>query len=91
MKRRLAIVLAAAATAFGGAAAGSSTEAVAFSPAAYAKACGSGYTHAVLPGGHKCLRSGQYCKLSGDRYYHKYRYHCHASSRDSDGDYHLSR
>lgn len=23
--------------------------------------CSSGYRHAVTPGGHKCLRAGQYC------------------------------
>lgn len=26
-----------------------------------AHSCSSGYTHAVTPGGHKCLRAGQYC------------------------------
>lgn len=26
-----------------------------------AHSCGSGYTHAKTPGGHKCLRAGQYC------------------------------
>ena len=51
--------------------------------------CGSGYTHAALSWGHKCLRAGQYCKRSGDREYHRYRYHCH--QRDSRGDYHLTR
>jgi len=51
--------------------------------------CGSGYTHAVLSLGHKCLRAGQYCKRSADREYHKYGYHCH--KRDSRGDYHLTR
>ncbi len=31
-------------------------------PAAHAAhSCSSGYTHAVTPGGHKCLRAGQYC------------------------------
>jgi hypothetical protein len=44
---------------------------------AEAKTCSSGWTHAVLPGGHKCLRSGQFCTRSWDRYYHRYGYHCH--------------
>ena len=26
-----------------------------------AHSCSSGYKHAVTPGGHKCLRAGQYC------------------------------
>lgn len=26
-----------------------------------AHSCSSGYVHAVTPGGHKCLRAGQYC------------------------------
>lgn len=43
-----------------------------------AKSCSSGFKHAVLPWGHKCLRRGQYCKKSGDRYYHRYGYHCHS-------------
>ena len=30
---------------------------------AAAHSCGRGYTHAVLPTGHKCLRRGQYCAL----------------------------
>jgi len=41
------------------------------------KACSSGWVHARLPWGHKCLRRGQYCKTSGDSSYHKYGYHCH--------------
>lgn len=42
-----------------------------------AKSCSSGFTHAALPWGHKCLRRGQFCKASGDRSYHRYGYHCH--------------
>jgi hypothetical protein len=87
--RRLVILLAIAATAFGGGAVAPAPHTVALAPDAYAKPCNGGYKHAVLPWGHKCLRRGQYCKLSGDRHYHRYGYHCHASSRDSDGDYHL--
>jgi hypothetical protein len=26
-----------------------------------AHSCSGGYKHAVTPGGHKCLRAGQYC------------------------------
>jgi hypothetical protein len=50
-------------------------------PATDAKTCSSGYVHAVLSWGHKCLRSGQYCKVSGDREYHRYRFHCHTGGR----------
>jgi hypothetical protein len=42
-----------------------------------AKPCSSGWTHAVLPTGHKCLRRGQFCARRYDRYYHRYGYHCH--------------
>ena len=91
MKRRFAVVIAVAATAFAGAGVAPSTDQVAFSPAAYAKPCSSRYTHAILPWGHKCLRVGQYCKITADRHYHRYRFHCHRSSRDSEGDYHLTR
>jgi hypothetical protein len=47
------------------------------SQAAAAKACGSGYVHASLSWGEKCLRAGQYCRIKGDREYHRYRFHCH--------------
>ena len=46
-----------------------------------AKSCSSGYTHAVLPTGHKCLRRGQFCARRYDRIYHRYGYHCHSSGR----------
>jgi hypothetical protein len=48
---------------------------------AHAKACSSGYTHAGLSWGHKCLRAGQYCKVSADREYHRYGFHCHTGGR----------
>lgn len=89
MKRRLALLLAVAVTAIGAASAVPAAPAVA--PLAAAKPCGSGYVHAVLSWGHKCLRAGQYCKITADREYHRYRFHCHGSSRDSNGDYHLTR
>lgn len=44
-----------------------------------AKPCGAGYTHAVLPSGHKCLRAGQFCARRYNRYYHRYGFHCRAN------------
>ena len=44
-----------------------------------AKSCGSGYTHAVVPGGaHKCLRAGQFCsrKASYQRVYKSKGFYC---------------
>jgi hypothetical protein len=46
-----------------------------------AHTCKSGYRHAHLPWGQKCLRAGQFCKrryngVSGNRWYHRYDYHC---------------
>lgn len=90
-RRKLAVLFVAAASAFGAAALAPSVQAVALSPVAPAHSCSGSYTHAALPWGHKCLRSGQYCKIDGDRSYHRYRYRCHSSSRDSRGDYHLTR
>ena len=89
MKRRLVILLIAAVAAFGAASAAPTTQAVGFAPSASAHTCGGGYVHAHLPWGQKCLRAGQFCKLDGDRYYHRYGFHCHRSSRDSRGNYHL--
>ena len=91
MKRRLAVVLAVAVTAFAGSAVAPATDSLALAPSAQAKACSSGWKHAVLPTGHKCLRAGQYCAIRFERQYHQYGYHCHRSSRDSEGDYHLTR
>ncbi|HEY3184204.1 MAG TPA: hypothetical protein VGJ77_15290 [Gaiellaceae bacterium] len=55
--------------------------------AAPLKTCGSGYVHANLSWGEKCLRQGQYCKIKGDREYHPYGFHCHTGrlSRSSAG------
>jgi len=51
-------------------------------PAAPAHACGSaGYAHASLSWGHKCLKGGQFCKMSADGEYHRYRFHCHTGGR----------
>ena len=89
MKRRLATLVAAAAV-FG--AAPAVAPVVGASPLAPASAvahtCSTGYTHAHLPWGQKCLRRGQFCKGDRDRVYHRYGYHCH--KRDSRGNYHLS-
>jgi hypothetical protein len=46
-----------------------------------AQTCKSGYRHAHLPWGQKCLRAGQFCKrrytgVSGNRWYRRYDYHC---------------
>ena len=54
---------------------------VAGTQVAWAKPCGAGYTHAVLSWGHKCLRAGQFCKVSRDREYHRSRFHCHTGGR----------
>jgi hypothetical protein len=89
MKRRLAVLLAVAITAIGTASVGPAVSGVA--PLGAAKSCSSSYVHAALSWGHKCLRVGQYCKITADREYHRYRFHCHRLSRDSEGDYHLTR
>jgi hypothetical protein len=77
LKRRLVVVLAVAVTAFASGAVAPATEPVAFAPAAEAKPCSSGWRHAVLPTGHKCLRAGQFCAARYDGIYHRYGYHCH--------------
>jgi Spy/CpxP family protein refolding chaperone len=89
MKRRLAALLVAAAASFGAAAIAPATETASWSPAAYAHTCSGSHVHAHLPWGQKCLRRGQFCKLDGDRYYHRHGFHCHRSSRDSRGNFHL--
>ena len=90
-RRKLAVLVIAATSALGAAALAPSVEAFAPSSATPTHSCSGSYTHAALPWGHKCLRSGQYCTIGGDRSYHRYRYHCHSSSRDSRGSYHLTR
>jgi hypothetical protein len=45
------------------------------------KTCGAGYVHARLSWGEKCLRAGQFCKVSRDADYHRYRFHCHTGAR----------
>ena len=85
MKVRLALAVAVAALGLGVAA----EPAVSIAPTTATKSCSSRYTHAVLSWGHKCLATGQYCKVSADREYHRYRFHCH--NRDSRGSYQLTR
>ena len=77
MRHRLLTVAAIAAGAFGGAALMPANAPDALVPVAYAHSCSGSYTHAVLSWGHKCLRIGQYCKIKGDREYHRYGFHCH--------------
>jgi hypothetical protein len=91
LKRRLVVLLLATVAAFGAGAAAPVTDSFGPLPSAYAHTCSRGYVHAHLPWGQKCLRAGQFCKLDGDRYYHRYGFHCHRSSRDSRGNYHLTR
>lgn len=87
MKVRLALAVAVAALGLGLAAA---EPAVSITPMSATKSCsGSRYTHAALSWGHKCLATGQYCKVGADREYHRHRFHCH--QRDSRGSYHLTR
>jgi hypothetical protein len=45
------------------------------------KSCSAGYTHAVLPSGHKCLRAGQFCARRYNSYYHRYGFHCKPNGR----------
>jgi hypothetical protein len=54
---------------------------------ATAQSCGSGYVSAQLSWGRKCLKTGQFCKIQGDREYHRYGFHCHTGrlSRSSAG------
>jgi hypothetical protein len=52
-----------------------------------AKTCSAGYVHANLSWGEKCLRAGEYCRIKGDREYHRYHFHCHSGrlNRSSSG------
>jgi hypothetical protein len=90
MKRQLAVLLAAAAAAFGAAGVAPAINAAGPAPAGAAPSCSSSYVSASLPWGRKCLRAGQFCKRDEDRYYHRFGFHCHSSSRDSRGNYHLT-
>jgi hypothetical protein len=41
-----------------------------------AKACSSGYVHAVISGSEKCLRRGQFCARAADSQYRGYGFRC---------------
>ena len=81
MRGRLTVLAAVACAAYAGALAAPASSPVARPDVAQAKSCSGGWKHAVLPWGHKCLRTGQFCKVSGDRYYHRYGFHCHTGGR----------
>jgi hypothetical protein len=68
---RSAVVLIVAGGAFGGAAIAPAVDAMGVSPTALAKPCSSRYVHATLSWGHKCLATGQFCKV-GNREYRRY-------------------
>lgn len=48
-----------------------------------AKPCSSGFTHAVMPNGHKCLRANQFCshRRGFQSRYHRYGFHCKPNGR----------
>jgi hypothetical protein len=81
LRTRVAVVLAALSL-VAAAAPAASVQAESGSPqATAAHRCSSGYTHAHLPWGQKCLRAGQFCKrtyngVSANRWYHRYDFHC---------------
>jgi hypothetical protein len=82
MKRsRLAVAI--TVLALFGSAGGSVSAAETGPVAVVAKSCSSGYTHAVTPGGHKCLRRGQFCshKRGYQRAYHRAGFHCKRNGR----------
>jgi hypothetical protein len=45
-------------------------------PAASAKTCRHGYTHAVIGGSEKCLHAGEYCSHAEARQYPRYHFEC---------------
>jgi hypothetical protein len=73
MKRRLAVLLVTAVAAFGATTASARTAAA---PAAVARTCSAGYTHAVIAGAEKCLRAGEFCARRYDRQYQRYGFRC---------------
>jgi hypothetical protein len=83
LRARAALVLAALSLA--AAAPAASVQAHTMGPqATAAHTCKSGYTHAHLPWGQKCLRAGQFCKrryngVFGNRWYHRYDHHCQSN------------
>ena len=85
MRSRLAVVLATVAASF---AAGTAAPAQPLVPAALAKTCSAGFTHAVIGGVHKCLRAGEFCARRYDAQYRRYGYRC--VRPDARGNYHLT-
>jgi hypothetical protein len=79
--KRALCALACAAVAATGPLATSSASTSRSAPVVAAKSCSSGYVHAVLPSGHKCLRVGQFCsrQRSYQRVYHQKGFHCKAN------------
>jgi len=79
MRVRAALFAAVLATAIAGAvgmpASGSAYAPTANAPTTVAHSCSSGYVHARLSWGHKCLRAGQFCKV-GNREYLRYGFYC---------------
>jgi hypothetical protein len=73
MKRRLALLLFAAALAPAAAASAATTHHT--GTVAVVKVCSSGYVHANLSWGEKCLRAGEFCKV-GNREYLRYHFYC---------------
>ena len=61
--------------------------AVAGPPAALAKTCSAGYTHAVIRGAQKCLGAGVSCAKADMGQYEKYGYICEYTH----GSYRLER
>jgi hypothetical protein len=80
MKRRLAVLFVAASVAGAAPAVAPQLGGPLLSaPAASAKTCSSGYTHAVMPdGAHKCLRAGQFCsrRSAWQRTYKRKGFYC---------------
>jgi hypothetical protein len=46
-----------------------------------AASCSGGFVHARLSWGTKCLRAGEFCKVSRDVEYHRFGFHCHTGAR----------
>jgi len=72
MKRRVATLAVVAACAGVPAVA---VPAASATPAVFTRSCGTGYVHAYLPWGEKCLRAGEFCKI-GNKAYARYGFYC---------------
>jgi hypothetical protein len=75
MRRRLALLFATAALAFG---VGVHAPTASPAPAAAVKTCSASYVLAHLSWGDKCLRAGQFCKV-GNKEYLRYGFTCPAT------------